>query len=94
MFLFDAPFMPSSLFNDTMVSSERKSQCPPKVVAALQILLSQIRSVEKVVWDSPAGQLIQGTEPSIYKAPEVNLKRLIPQIDYVEAWKLLHNVYH
>ncbi len=49
-------------------------------------------SLEQLVRLSPAGPLLQGTELASLSTPEASLERLVPLVDYLEAWKLLPNV--
>ncbi|KAL0175435.1 hypothetical protein M9458_027765, partial [Cirrhinus mrigala] len=41
---------------------------------------------------SPAGPPLQGSELAVQPTPEASLKRLVPLVDYLAAWKLLPNV--
>ncbi|KAL0161741.1 hypothetical protein M9458_045466, partial [Cirrhinus mrigala] len=49
-------------------------------------------SLEQLVWQSPAGPPLQGSELAVQQTPEASLERLVPLVDYLAAWKVLPNV--
>ncbi|KAL0151945.1 hypothetical protein M9458_052752 [Cirrhinus mrigala] len=65
---------------------------PPGNVAELGSSPPLRGSLRQLVRLSPAGHPLQDTELAAQTTPEASLKRLVPLVDYLAAWKLLPNV--
>lgn len=52
----------------------------------------RVRVLQQSGRSFPAGHLLQGTELAPLITPEASLKRLVPLVDFLAAWKLLPNV--
>lgn len=76
----DVEFPPSSALRDASVSSERSRHCPPHRLAARQHLHLHIENRFRL---NPAGDPLQGAK---------NESRLIPLVEYFDAWKNLTNI--
>ncbi len=80
-------------FQGLAISNERFSQLLlPGNVTELSGSSPLHGSLEQLVWPSPAGPPLQGTELAALSTPEAPLERLVPLVGYLAAWKLLPNV--
>ncbi len=85
--------LPRTVFQCAAISSEHTSQfLLPGNVAELRCSPPLRGSLEQLVRPFPAGVPFQGTELASLITPEASLKRLVPLVDYLAAWKLLPNV--
>ncbi|KAI2653671.1 Transposon Ty3-G Gag-Pol polyprotein [Labeo rohita] len=65
---------------------------PPGIVAEPGCSSPPRGSLEQLARQSPAGPPLQVSELVVQSIPEASLKRLVPLVDYLAAWKLLPNV--
>ncbi len=64
----------------------------PGIVAVLKGLLPPKKCLKQLDRPSPAGSPLEGTKLVVQSTPEASLKRLVPLVIFLAAWKLLPNV--